>query len=167
MKVDNRIVRKFLGSFQFSVSQGQTLIETLAAVAILSIVVSAIGIVMTTSLNNATFDQDQTLATKYAQQGSEIVQQIRDDSYATFQSYGGTYCLAKGQTALGATATCTTPNFDNFIRSVEIQQNGCGNNVAQVTVTVSFIDGKCAAGVYCHKQTVESCLSTVNPIQMP
>jgi hypothetical protein len=164
----NKSVKTYLPSLFFSeMQQGQTLIETLSALAIIGMVMTAIGVVVTASLRNATFNQDQTLVTKYAQQGSEVVQQIRDDSYNNFATLSGTYCLAKGQTTLGAAGTCTTPNVDNFIRSVAVVQNGCGANIAQVIVTVSFIDGKCAAGVYCHSQSVQTCLSTVNPVSAP
>ena len=153
---------------KIKLQKGQTLIETLASLAIIAIVVSAIGVAVTSALNNTTFNKNVTLATKYAQQGSEIAQALRDDNYATFATITGTYCLAKGQTTLGAAvASCTTPNVDNFIRSVVVTQNGCAANVAQVTVTVSFTDGKCAAGVYCHKQTDSTCLSTINPVQQP
>ncbi len=148
--------------------QGQTLIETLSALAIISIMIAAIATSVTKSLNNAKFDQNQTLVTKYTQQGAEIVQQIRDNSYTNFRNYNGTYCLGKGQTALGVmTGSCTVPNVDTFIRSVIIQQAGCGANIAQVTVVVSFTDGKCSAGVYCHSQSNLTCLSTVNPILAP
>ena len=149
--------------------RGQTLIETLSALAIISIVITAIATSVTTSLSNAKYDQNQTLATKYAQQGAEIVQQLRDDSYTNFKTYNGTYCLGKGQTTLGAVKpSCTVPNVDTFIRYVIVQQApGCGANIAQVTVTVSFTDGKCATGVYCHRQSSLTCLSTANPIQVP
>lgn len=161
-------MRKFRSfHFLFSISSGQTLIETLAALAVISIVISAIAISMTTALNNAKFNQNQTLATKYAQQGSEIVHQIRDNDYVTFKGYTAPlYCLAKNSTSL-VVGSCTTPNFDTFIRSVQITQGGCGANAARVTVTVSFTDGKCQSGVYCHSQVNASCLSTVNPVPAP
>ena len=161
--------KKYLvNNFQYLDCRGQTLIETLAALAIISVVIAAIATAIITSLSNAKYDQNQTFATKYAQQGTEIIQQIRDDNYTSFKNYNGTYCLAKGQTALGSPANCTTPNVDTFIRSVTIQQApGCGANIAQVTVSVAFIDGKCATGAYCHKQTEITCLSTVNPVQGP
>ena len=155
-------------NFQFSISSGQTLIEALAALAIVGIVISAIGVIVTTSLSNARFDENQTLATKYAQQGSEVIQQIRDDNYTGFQNFNGTYCLGQGQITLGLPANCTSANMDNtFIRSITIQQNGCGANIAQVTVNVSFTDSKCANGKYCHIQTISTCLSTVNSVQAP
>jgi len=179
LKGDNKIMRRVKRSFSFfpspfSSQTGQTLIETLSALAIIGMVITAIGIVVTTSLSNSTFDENETLATKYAQQGAEIVQQIRDDDYAAFQTYStnGTqyYCLGKGKTTLGAVkSSCTAASdmVDNFTRTVQIQQNGCGANIAQVTVAVAFADGKCAIGAYCHQQSVQTCLSTVNPVQMP
>jgi Tfp pilus assembly protein PilV len=154
---------------QLPILKGQTLIEALASLAILSIVITAISVSVTTSLNNAKYDQYLTLATKYAQQGSEIVLDTRDESYIGFKAYNGIYCLAKGQTTLGsAQIGCTTKNVDNFIRSITIQQApGCGTNVALITVSVAFTDAKCQTGVYCHKAVDNTCLSTVNPIQAP
>src|SRR5258708_5198725 len=151
--------------------QGQTLIDAIAALGIISIIISAIAMLVTTTVNSAKFNQYNTLASQYAQQGTEVVQQIRDKNYTSFTTYNGTYCLAKGQTTLGSAAPggCTTQNVDNiFVRSVTIQQApGCGANVAQVSIIVAFADGKCQAGTYCHKQTVTTCLSTVDPVQAP
>jgi type II secretory pathway pseudopilin PulG len=150
--------------------RGQTLIEALTALGLIAIVITAIGVAVTAALSNAKYNQNETLATKYAQQGSEIVNQIRDDNYNNFKTYAGTYCLASGDSALGVSqpSGCTTPNIDNtYIRSVDIVQGGCAANVAHVTVTVSFRDGKCEAGAYCHKVIDDSCFSTVNPIQAP
>jgi prepilin-type N-terminal cleavage/methylation domain-containing protein len=148
--------------------RGQTLIETLAALAIISIVISAIATSVTSSLSNATFNQSQTLATKYAQQGTELITQIRDEGYTTFKGDSGIYCLGQNATSLGnAQANCSVPNFGQFIRSVLIQQNGCAANVSKVTITVAFTDGKCQAGLYCHNETDTSCLSTISPVQAP
>ena len=148
--------------------RGQTLIEALTALGIIAIVITAISVAVTTALSNAEYNQSETLATKYAQQGSEIINQIRDDNYNGFKNYSGTYCLAQNQTALGTVQpSCSSPNFGTFIRSVDIVQGGCAANVAHVTVTVSFTDGKCQAGVYCHQVIDDSCFSTSNPIQAP
>ncbi|HSX08904.1 MAG TPA: prepilin-type N-terminal cleavage/methylation domain-containing protein [Candidatus Saccharimonadales bacterium] len=150
--------------------KGQTLIETLSAIAILSIVIVAIATSVTSALSNTEFNQNQTLATKYAQQGSEIVNQIRDTSYVSFLNYTATnYCLAANQTALTTApqAGCPVNISGVFIRSVQITQNGCVANVAKVTVSVAFTDGKCTSGTYCHVQSDTSCLSTTNPVQSP
>lgn len=149
--------------------RGQSLIEALGALTIISIIISAIAISVTTALNNAKSNKDQTFATKYAQQGGEIVRQIRNDNYTNFKTISGTYCLGKGQTTLGSPqSNCTVANVDSFIRSVQIEQApGCAINVAKVTVIVSFTDAKCQINTYCHNQTYTSCLSTVNPVQAP
>jgi prepilin-type N-terminal cleavage/methylation domain-containing protein len=174
VKVDNRSVSNYfkrflIFNFQFHLQKGQTLIETLAALAILSILIVGIATSVISSLSNAEFNDNQTTATKYAQQGLEYVTQIRDQSYASFKGYSGTYCLGQNPTSLGtAQASCTTRNYGNFIRSVVIQQApGCAANVASVIVAVSFTDGKCSGGSYCHTESESSCLSTTNPIQAP
>lgn len=161
-------LKKFsIFNFQLPTLKGQTLIETLSALAILSIVIIAIATSVTTSLSNAEFNDNQTLATKYAQQGSEIVTQIRDTNYTGFASYNGIYCLGNTTSLGSAQASCPTKNIGNFIRSVQIQPGGCAANVAKITVAVSFTDSKCQQGVYCHSETDISCLSTANPVQTP
>ena len=149
--------------------KGQSLIEAIGALAIIGIVVAAIAITVTAALSATKYNQNETLTTKYAQQGSEIVRQIRNSDYNAFKNVSGIYCLAKGQTTLGSLqSSCQNPNVDTFIRSVQVEQvPGCGTNVAKVTVIVSFSDGKCPNGAFCHNVTNTSCLSTVNPIQSP
>ncbi len=148
-----------------NLQKGETLIEALAALALVAIVITAITTLITTSLSNATYNENQTLATKFAQQGIESVRQIRNANYVAFRSFNGLYCLGKGQSTLGTPQTaCASPNTDSFIRSVTIEQSpGCATNVARVTVNVAFTDGKCTNNAYCHVQTHTSCLSTVNP----
>ncbi len=146
--------------------KGETLIEALGAMAIIVIVITAVASSMITSLSNSKSNENATLATKFAQQGIEQVRQIRNKDYAAFTGYEGKYCLEKDQTTLGSVqSACLTPNVDHFIRSVDINQNpGCSKDAAKVTVTVSYKDGKCASGTYCHNQTFNTCLSTVNPV---
>lgn len=149
----------------YTKQKGETLIEALGALAIISVVIAAVASVVISSISNATYNENVTQATKYAQQGMEQVRQIRNTDYAGFQLYDGTYCLAKDQQTLGnKQSACTTPNVNTFIRSVQIDQKpGCSKNVPKVSVDVSFTDGKCSSGVYCHKQTYTTCLSTVDP----
>lgn len=149
--------------------KGQTLIELLVALSILVIVITTVAVSLTTSLNNAQASRTSTLATKYAQEGVEHVRSLRDASYTTFRTYNGLYCLGKDQQSLGTVqSSCTTANYDQFIRSVRIEQNvGCGTNTARVTVLVSWKDGKCPTNSYCHTAQHVSCLSTVNRVTAP
>jgi type II secretory pathway pseudopilin PulG len=147
--------------------KGETLIEALGALAIVAIVISAVATSVIASISNTKYNQNTTISAKYAQQALEQVREIRNSNYTAFKNYSGNYCLGKAQTSLGAVQGSCPQNFDVFSRSVQIQQAGCGANVAQISATVAFTDGKCTAGVYCHKVTQTTCVSTVNPFQGP
>lgn len=147
--------------------KGQTLIEVLVSLSILVIIISTIAVLITSSLDNTQSGKSQNMATKYAQEGIEVVRGIRDTNYAQFATYSGLYCLAKNQTTLGASAPSCVVNTDQFVRSVQVQQAGCAANIARVTVTVAWSDGKCQTGTYCRMSQQVSCFSTVNPVQAP
>lgn len=148
--------------------KGNTLIEALAALSIIAIVISSIAAAVILSLSNASFTKNKTSAAGYAQQGMELMRQLRSDDYDTFRTYDGTYCLGKGETVLGVPqSSCDTQNVDTFIRTINVDQSpGCGANVAKVMVEVAWSDGKCkSADSYCHKEVNTSCFSTVNPLK--
>jgi prepilin-type N-terminal cleavage/methylation domain-containing protein len=148
--------------------KGQTLLEVLLALSIIAIVIGGAGGVITSSLNNAQVTKNKTLSTKYAQEGIEAMRELRNKSYSQFRNYSGTYCLGSMPAALLASSSCTTPNVTSYIRTVLIDQSGCGTNIAKVTVTVSWKDGKCSsANPYCNNASHSTCLSTINPIQAP
>lgn len=150
--------------------KGQSLIEAIMAIGVVSVLITGVIFVITSSLGNANFSKNQALATQYTQEGLEILRQIRDKDYSTFAGYNNTYCLAKGVTTLvgSPVAPCTIPNVDNFIRSVKLENSGspgqCAANVTRATVTVAWTDGKCSGGTYCHNVSSVSCISTTNPI---
>lgn len=151
--------------------RGQTLIEILVALSVIAIIATGITVTVTNSLSNVQYGKNQNLATSYAQEGMEILRQIRNADYNGFKSYtAGDYCLGKNISALQSSILCSTPNIDNiFIRTVEINQSvtpEC-STAAKVKVTVSWTDGKCQASAYCHKSELNSCMSTINPIQAP
>ena len=150
--------------------KGQSLIEVVVSLGIITIVVTSVASIVTSSLGNTQFSKDQNTATKYAQEGLEVTRSIRNADYTSFSGVIGTYCLAKGDTNLGsAQGSCAAPNIDNyFIRSIKIEINpGCGNNVSKIISTVTWTNGKCTTGNYCHKSELVSCLSRVNPVKIP
>jgi len=144
--------------------RGETLVEVLVALGIITVVASALVGVVVTSMGNTRFSKDQNQATQYAQEGMEIVRQKRDDGYVAFRNIAtGTYCLDGGSTILDP--DCTAANVGSYLRKVTITQDGCDTDVANVTVTVSWQDSKCpAANAFCHTSRLESCLSSVNPV---
>ena len=158
--------------------KGQSLIEALLALSVVGIILSGITVIVTSSLNNAGYGRNQSLATQYAQEGVEVLRKIRNSDYSVFAGYNANYCLGKGAVNLGSpTAACTSANVDNiFIRSVKIENSAsppapapgrCAVNVSRATVTVSWNDSKCSGGSFCHKSQIISCLSTNNPVQAP
>lgn len=145
--------------------KGQTLLEALLVLAAIALIFSGIAVIITSSLSNAGYGKNQSLATQYAQDGVEMLRTFRNKDYASFQNYNGNYCLPNGATTLGAQGTCSIPNADNFIRSVVMERNGCGLDASKATVNVAWTDGKCTSGTYCHTSKLISCISTVNPVQ--
>lgn len=58
--------------------KGQTLIEVLVALSIGILVIGALSIGMIVSIRNSQFSQSQLQATRYAQEGIDLVRNIRD-----------------------------------------------------------------------------------------
>nr|MBI5456078.1 prepilin-type N-terminal cleavage/methylation domain-containing protein [Candidatus Levybacteria bacterium] len=153
--------------------RGQTLIEALIALAAASVIISAIAVVVITSMSNSTFSKNQNLATHYAQQGIDIVRSQSESDWIGFLTKGGVFCLGEGATDLGSPSVCSSPNINNFfVREITITQNssGCGlvaDKNAKVVVKVSWADGKCSANIYCHSVSLDTCLANINTVSAP
>ncbi|MDP2638082.1 MAG: hypothetical protein Q8P26_03405, partial [Candidatus Levybacteria bacterium] len=84
--------------------RGQTLIEILLALGVAILVLGAILVAITTSLNNTQYTKNQGLANTYAQEGMSIVRQIRDASWNNFSSLkeyaDTTYCIDENSITL-------------------------------------------------------------------
>lgn len=61
-----------------SKQNGQSLVEVVVALSVAAVIITALLIVVITSLRNAQLSQTQSRATKYAQEGLEKVRAIRD-----------------------------------------------------------------------------------------
>ena len=160
--------------------KGQSLIEILLSLATMVVIITAITYAVISSLKNTEFGKDQNLATQYAQQGLELVRNMRNNDYATFSSLSGYYCLAKTCTTLSPNAgdPCGIvgalgcgQNVDNYVRQVSVQQYSttCNNTGSRVEVSVAWTDSGCnkAPSVFCHNVTLVSCLTNINPVQTP
>lgn len=163
--------------------KGQSLIEVLVGLAAATVILGAITAATITALNNAVYSKNQNLATEYAQQGVELVRNLRDRTYSSFSELNGYYCLAKTCTAINATSSnpqdpcgpksiiCDQnvggENADIFVRQVFVDPNStyCQDSTqdntqgTQVTVTVSWYDSKCGSpNVFCHLVKLSTCL---------
>lgn len=153
-------------------SKGQGLIEALIALGAAAIIVSAIAVVVITSVSNSTFSKNQNLATQYAQQGIDILRSQSASDWTSFATRSGAFCLNGGTNNLGQSVTsCSLPNVDNFfVREVTITQLSANcSGSARVSVDVSWGDGKCtsSSNPYCHSVLLDSCLANINSVSAP
>lgn len=169
--------------------QGQSLVEVLVSLVTISLIIGAITAATITALNNSVYSKNLNLATQYAQQGMEIVRNLRDRQASSFNQLNGFYCLAKACSDIHPTSNnpqdpcgpksilCDQnvggENADIFVRQVFVDPNGAyckdiTQNVTQgtqVTVNVSWFDSKCGtSNVFCHTVSLSSCLSAYNAI---
>lgn len=155
--------------------RGQTLIEVLAALGAAVLVVSAISLSVVNALSNAQYAKNQNFATQYAQEGLDIMREMRNSYFRTFINYSDdTYCLDKGVTAKTALrvplgAGCGV-NVSPFVREVGIERDiSCGVTSRKVSAYVSWSDSKCTDPVvrYCHQVHLETCLSDFPIVPTP
>jgi Tfp pilus assembly protein PilV len=153
---------------------GQTLIEVVVALGIAVTIISAVVSVVLSSLRSTEFSRTQNQATLLAQEGIEVVRQIRNTSYSTFQALNGTYCLGKNATTLQPGCSLTTPNVDTYVRSVIIKQQttpsqlgDCAQFTASVSASVKWTDGSCSNSSYCHGVNLVTCLENISPLPTP
>lgn len=150
--------------------KGQSLIEAVVALGAAVFIISAIAVVVITSVNNSDFSKYQNLATQYSQQGMEILKQQSQSDWSTFSGLSGTYCLNQGSTTLtNFFGTICAKNINNFfVRQVVIDQGSLScNSSTKVSVSVYWSDGKCPINTYCHDVTLDSCLTNINGVLVP
>ena len=74
---------------------GQTLLEALIALATAVVIISAMTVIVLSSLNNAQFSRNQNQATQYAQQGIEFLKNLAQSDWASFKANTQVnYCLS-------------------------------------------------------------------------
>lgn len=154
------------------IQKGQTLIESLVALAVIITILSAIIIVITVSLYNSQFVRDQNIANKYSQETMEFIRGEQASNISKFSGYSGSgYCI--NGTNIVNTAVCGGANIGNMHQEIEFRkidaENKCdaaastasGAELTRVIVTTSWNSSKCGsdpANRFCHSSKVESCL---------
>ena len=152
---------------------GQTLLEALVALATAVVIISAMTVVVLSSLNNAQFSKNQNQATLYAQQGIEFLKNLSQSNWTTFNTYNGSYCMSSDNSLPQKTGqSCVpSPNVGIFLREVTINQSSssCNPSTTLVTVSVGWSDNKCtsATDVYCHKVKLVSCIYNSTTVPTP
>jgi Tfp pilus assembly protein PilV len=149
-------------------SRGQTLIEAMIALASILLTLTAISVAIITSVSNSQFIKNQTLASKYAQAGIELMRNYRNTDPPGFDGREGVYCLGEGN-ALSETPGACNPQTDPYIdgvfkREVEFTKNAlvdCDGGT-RVSVSVYWQSGKCdSSNTFCHRSHLVSCFSNI------
>jgi len=110
-------------------NNGQTLIETLAALAVVVIAILALVVATTVAIRNASFSRNQTVATKYAQAWVEEARKLRDrQAESVFFSNGS--CNASDSTSIFTRTRACTLSIDGDKKTMA------------VVVTVSWTDAR-------------------------
>lgn len=158
-------------------NKGQTIIEAVIALASILLTLTAISIAIGTSLNNSEFLKNQSLASKYAQQGMEQVRYLKNSSPQSFDSYIGVQCM--GEDKVLVPGGCNPANqgaiIDNlYKREIEFVHGSseCGTKPTtapssppesgiQVKVSVYWSSSKCgSSNTFCHQSQLVSCFSS-------
>lgn len=159
--------------------KGSTLIESLLALTFAVVIITAVVIAVTTALSNSTFTKNQNQATQLAQEGLDIARYMKTSDYIAFRALDDNieYCPNEEGELL--------PNEDSFcgdgefLKTIRIDHSGgiyptpIGSRACQVlnstfvTSEVSWTDAKCTDGEYCHKVTLNTCLSDLEQLENP
>jgi len=114
---------------------GQSLIEIVAAIVVISVGILAIVKVTTKSISNTIFARNRALATTYGQDTLEKIREYRDrNNWQTFIDNCGS------ESALGLTEVPTS-----FTRILTCLESGSDNNSRDIVVIISWSD---AAGTH-------------------
>ncbi len=163
---------------------GQTLLEALIALATAVVIISAMTVIVLSSLNNAQFSKNQNQATQYAQQGTEVLKNLSQSNWVTFSTYNLTnYCMLPDNSLLQEIGGSCGQNLGIFSREVVLNQYAAGDITspgyadclptsvvrAKITVSVGWSDNKCtsATNPYCHKIKLISCIYNSPAIPAP
>lgn len=123
---------------------GQSMIETLIALGIGVLIIVALVQSIVISIKNSQFAKNQTLATRFSQEGIEWVRGTRDklgwpSFYNSFNAK--TECLgASDYTSWSETLPCTINAGDIFSRQANFSDpDGLGNQLL-IIITTSWVD---------------------------
>lgn len=146
--------------------KGQALLESLLALSFAVVIITAVVIVVITSLSNTSFTKNQNLAGQYAQEGLDMARNMRDSDYTGFKALpnGGNYCADNGEITTGS---CTVGEFTKqlYINHSGVDQGGvvkCEPDSSFVSSIASWNDSKCLNNSPCHKVQLDSCFSNPN-----
>lgn len=159
------------------------MIEAIIALAVAIFIITAVVVVITSSLSGSTSNTRQDKATAYAQEGIEVLRDIKTADFISFTAVypSGSYCLTEivsNPTISGADQCDGDGEYNilgSFIRRIYINHAGIDTrvspNVAKcdsgsfAASTVLWTDSKCRTGnVNCHDVEISTCFENLNSL---
>ncbi|MBI5448717.1 hypothetical protein HY948_00125 [Candidatus Gottesmanbacteria bacterium] len=126
--------------YKTSGQSGQSLVEAVVVIGVVTVLVTGIIVGTTASLRNINEGKTRSLALKYSQEGIEYARNLRNIGWTGFAEKSGVYCLDKTN-VLTASANSVCPvNVDSiYIRSLTFTWVDPVMNVAS---KVAWDDGR-------------------------
>ena len=166
-----KISKKSLIQFQ----TGAALLEAIVALSAVVVAVAGIAVVITASISNSQFVQDQNRANKYAQEGMEYLKSEKENNYSQFiTKYNGkNHCFNdEFEMLIPYDGNCGGNNRlgnGKFIRTIKMaESNICKTNLSnplekayRAEVTVYWQSSKCdvSTNSFCHSSELTTCFA--------
>lgn len=160
--------------------RGAILIEAILGLTIATIIITALVTVLVSSLSNATFSRNQTIATGYAQEYMELTRSLKDDNFDTLQALADSgspsdqFCFRPSGLSEGCVDSIDGEDrdiidFDRYLRiyveTTPVASRKCPNSI-YVESVVAWEDSKCSGGAKCHDVTLKSCFSNLDYVPL-
>lgn len=127
-------------------NKGQSLFEVVVALAISALVIVALVSLVSSSIRNANFSKNKSLASTYAQEASEWLRGERDNSVTDFlnNTLTPTWCLANlNWNSPGVCPTGAVISGTNFTRVGSFTTNFVGGkNIVEANIKVFWTDAQ-------------------------
>ncbi len=127
-------------------TRGQSLFEVVMALAVATIIVVGIVALSATSIKNANYSRDKTLASKYSEEAIEWLRGERDTNFTTFVARIGTWCFPSLSWSSAIVGVCSSGDvIPNTIFKREITLLSSlvsGKTVIEASVKVYWEDSR-------------------------
>ena len=133
--------------------KGQSLFEVVVAVAVSSLIITAVVALAASSIQNSSYSRDKTIASNYVQETLEWLRQEKEKHTGLFRSYvinttGAdlTYCFDSLSWPVNPGTCSASENIEgtNFFREVVIPAcyGFCSADIVEVEIKVTWQDSK-------------------------
>ena len=124
--------------------QGQSLMEVVLAIGVISLILVAIVSLTTGSVRNSTFSRDNAAAIHYSEEAMEWLRGQRDAGWQQFYAnvaFSTNWCLADLNWAISTSCGTTPITNTPFVRDLLFSNRNLNTTNARVTVSWSDANG--------------------------